>query len=564
MKALILAAGFGTRLKPYSDKTPKSLFPIAGRPNLDIIIRRLEDAGCDAAVINTHHLHHKIDRFLSSQRYSIPVYTKYEPEILGTGGAIKNFTDFWDSRPFFVINSDVVTDIDLKMVYNFHLGHHFPATLVLYDDPEFNKVTVDKNNFIVDFSCQSPLLKTENTRNLTFTGIQVLDPVVLDFIPEGQLFGSIDAYTQMIRKGLKIRALRYHHYWKDIGTPERYQEAVYDKMAPISFQKAYPEYNAGHIDRIQLKGDGSDRTWYRLKASECSLIMADHGIRQPETTSEIDAFVSIGRHLYDKKLPVPKIYLYDLFSGLVFLEDLGETSLQAVVQQPKGQNQITAVYETVIDQLIKLSIEGAKNFNPSWTCQTTHYDKSLILEKECRYFVDAFLNRYLGMNIYFNDLEEEFKRLADSALEYASLGFMHRDMQSRNIMIKNNLCYFIDFQGGRIGPLQYDLASLLIDPYVELPYSFQTHLLNHCYERLSAYRRVEQKVFYSCYTSCAITRNLQILGAFGFLSRQKGKPHFERYIPPAVKTLKHNLSNIKNLNLSALTSIVSKLGSSPI
>ena len=88
MKALILAAGFGTRLRPFTEDTPKPLFPIAGRPLLDILIRNLQDAGCEAIIINTHHLYLKIKSFIAKQSYTIPVCTRHEPEILGTGGAI--------------------------------------------------------------------------------------------------------------------------------------------------------------------------------------------------------------------------------------------------------------------------------------------------------------------------------------------------------------------------------------------------------------------------------------------------------------------------------------------
>jgi len=104
MKALILAAGFGTRLLPFTKNIPKALFPVAGRSLLDIIILSLQNAGCKAVIINTHHLYKKIDSYLARQKYAIPVTTRYEPEILGTGGAIKNVADFWDHNPFMVIN----------------------------------------------------------------------------------------------------------------------------------------------------------------------------------------------------------------------------------------------------------------------------------------------------------------------------------------------------------------------------------------------------------------------------------------------------------------------------
>jgi NDP-sugar pyrophosphorylase family protein len=122
MKAMILAAGLGTRLFPFTESTPKPLFTISGRPLVDIIIHSLQSAGCKAVIINTHHLYKNIDSFLASQHYTIPVYTLYEPVILGTAGAIKNAAYFWDTQPFMVINSDIVTDIDLRKVYDFHLS----------------------------------------------------------------------------------------------------------------------------------------------------------------------------------------------------------------------------------------------------------------------------------------------------------------------------------------------------------------------------------------------------------------------------------------------------------
>jgi len=133
---------------------------------------------------------------------------------------------------------------------------------------------------------------------------------------------------------------------------------------------------------------------------------------------------------------------------------------------------------------------------------------------------------------------------------------MHRDMQSRNIMFKNNNIYFIDFQGGRIGPLQYDLASLLIDPYVELPHLLQAHLLNYSVKRLATIIRIDRDKFCISYKYCAIIRNLQILGAFGYLSRIKGKTYFEKYIPAALKTLKNNLSQCEDAEFPRLMAIV--------
>ena len=563
MKALILAAGLGTRLRPHTLCTPKPLFPIFGQPNLDTIIHRLEKIGCKAIVINAHHLHEKIEDFIAKRQYPIPVRISYEPVILGTGGAIKSLSSFWDDAPFFVINGDVVTDTDLAAVYQFHLGHHHPATLVFCDAPEFNTVNVsldDTNVISFDRTHHGPI--ESNSIKLTFTGIQVLDPLVLEYIPDNQFYSSIDAFKKMMANGHHIAAYTPKTlYWKDIGTPKRYMEAVCDKMAPLAFEKAFGGRPANDIQRIPLKGDGSDRKWYRLQTDSDFLVMVDHGICRSEGATEFSAFVNIGNHLYQKGIPVPAIFLHDDFSGLVFLEDLGNLHLQDVIHKNDRNKHIRFLYESIIEGVIEMSINGYSGFDLDWTYQTQEYDVSLIMEKECRYFVEAFLNGYLNMSIRFENFAQEFELIAEEAIQNAISGFMHRDMQSRNIMIKDNQFRFIDFQGGRIGPFQYDLASLLIDPYAELAPDLQQHLLKYAFEKILRHKLIERRTFYNGYTYCAICRNFQILGAFGFLTCKKNKPWFEQYIPSALKTLKQNLSGIQNKKLNRLTSLVEKIPS---
>ena len=574
MKALILAAGLGTRLRPYSENTPKPLFTIGGRPLLDIIISNLIDSGCKAIIVNTHHLHQKIDAYLTRKKYPVPVTTRHEPDILGTGGAIKNVADFWDNTPFIVINSDIFTNIDFKSVYEFHLNHRHPATLVLYNDPEFNTVAINNDGFIQGFNERSSITGPSDSpingprsfgfeayKRLTFTGIQVLEPELLELIPDNVFFSIIDGYKKLLSQNKKLCAyITKDHYWKDLGTPERYKLAVFDKMAPEAFKLAFPGSEGSNIVRTELYGDGSDRKWYRVERGDRSLVMADHGIRQDNSTCETDAFVAIGLHLHAKGIPVPKIYCYDTFSGHVFMEDLGGMSFQTLVKNIENQNDVVSHYKLLIRHIGKLSIDGGKDFDPAWTCQTAYYTKDLIVEKECRYFVDAFLKGYLKMDIRFQDFEDESRSLADKALKFSINGFMHRDLQSRNIMVKNNRFYFIDFQGGRLGPIQYDLASLLIDPYVSLSRPVQDILLKFAVKTLSPVIRIDPDKFISCYQYCAITRNLQILGAFGFLSRIKKKRYFEKYIPNAIKSLKHNLSSFGNTEFPNLTSIVKEIG----
>jgi aminoglycoside/choline kinase family phosphotransferase/dTDP-glucose pyrophosphorylase len=556
MKAMILSAGLGTRLLPFTRHTPKPLFTINQQPILDRIVEQLHRAGCTALMINTHHLHDQIEKFIAGRSYPIHAQTCYEPEILGTGGAIRNVADFWSEAPLLIINADIVTDIGLDRVYHHHCSHPHPVTMVMHDRPPFNSVGVNREQFVTGFHTDER--QNDGVRAMAFTGIHVMDRRVLDYLPAAGPSHIIDAYAQMLQAGEKIKALIVRdHYWQDIGTPASYRTAVLDHMAPAAFAIAFGQPPAGPIQYQPLQGDGSDRRWHRLTADDNCLIMVDHGIRTGDgRRQEVEAFVDIGRHLHATGAAVPQLYLHDTFSGLVFLEDLGDLHLQDAARQA-NPDQLEHLYRQVIDHWLHMALESGRDFDPGWTWQSARYDKTLILEKECRYFVEAFLNGYLGDRTGYDNLVDEFERLADRALKEGFFGFMHRDLQSRNIMIQGNRIVFIDFQGGRWGPLQYDLASLLIDPYVALPAATQDRLRQYAARALQGKAGVDAKTFLAGYEYCALTRNLQMLGAFAFLSRIKGKRGFEAFIPPAVTTLHRNLAVLRDIRMPRLKRLVS-------
>jgi len=543
MKALILAAGLGTRLLPYTRMRPKPLFPLAARPLLERHILQLREAGCEAVIVNTHHLPEQIETFIASGCWGIPVVARREPDILGTGGAIRNVRDFWDERPFFVINADICHAVDLRRVYAFHLREGSAATLVLANDAEFNSVTVDPQGRIRGFAA-SPSAAPAGA--LTFTGIQVLDPAVLDYIPSGGASHSIEAFRAMISDGRDVRGfITAHEGWMDLGTPERYRRAAREACAREAWEQAFSQPPPAALAWERLEGDGSDRQWSRVKAEEGSLVLADHGLRATAAVAEVDAFIHIGRHLKSKGLPVPAIHFADDFAGLVFLEDLGDANLQSAVRGAPDRRRVMAVYRKVIDGLVALSVEGAEGFDPAWAYQTPAYDRQVVMERECRYFCDAFLKGYAGMDTGFDDFQDEFGHIADQALADGRRGFMHRDLQSRNIMLTGDRFYFIDFQGGRIGPVQYDLASLLIDPYAGLTSEEQEHLLGYALQQLAVQRPIDAASFRRALSGCALSRNLQVLGAFGFLTTVKGKSRFARYIPAALRGLAGRLATFE-------------------
>jgi dTDP-glucose pyrophosphorylase len=334
MKALILAAGLGTRLKPHTRSWPKPLFPIDGRPVLGLMIDNLKRAGCTEVAVNAHHLTHRIRAYVDENDFGLPVHLSHESEILGTGGAIRHLSSFWGSDPFFVVNADIVTDIDLAKVYRTHCKRGRIVTLVMHDREPFNHVWVDEYDRITGFDKYTEPMLQNNQRKMAFTGIHVMDTATIGRIP-GDIFSDIiSVYQQMIDKGLSIHAhVVADHYWQDMGTPKRYRDAVVDAMAPKAFQSAFSDYEIDTINCRRLSGDGSDRRWFRLVSGRHSLILVDHGITTTISGSEVNAFVNIGHHLNACGLPVPCIFAHDGFSGLVFLEDLGDLHLQQIVEK---------------------------------------------------------------------------------------------------------------------------------------------------------------------------------------------------------------------------------------
>lgn len=547
MKAMILAAGFGTRLLPYTKVLPKPMFTLDNRPLLEIHIQNLVRAGCRHIIINTHHLHDKINDFLENSRFDCELTVLHEPRILDTGGAIRNARQYLDRSDFFVVNADVVCSVDLTKVWNAHRQSRALATLALYDCEQFNKVGFDANRYITGFDGKN--------NALTFTGIQVLSPAIFDHFPDKKVFSSIDVY-KTLSDSRKVKAyIPDRAFWSDIGTPEAYR-----KTSALSLCRQYfniSEDEQQNIELNRLAGDGSDRQWYRAVYENRSVIVSDHGICPDgsEQEKQLNAFVKIGRHLEASEVQVPQIISWDRLSGIVLVQDLNDRHLFNVVHKESDPLKRRQIYKKVIDGLIRFSNEGFKDFNPAWTCQTCSYDPQTILKFECRYFMEAFVNGYLGLKNRFEDYLFEFEYIAEKASSGGHTGLMHRDFQSRNIMIYQDKVYFIDFQSARTGPLAYDLASLLIDPYIMLMSDDQQYLFDYALEKLDL-ATVERNTFAQCFNHCRVTRNLQFLGAFSFLSQVKNKKQFERYIPDAVNLLDNSIKKLDTSKLPKLSALI--------
>jgi len=307
-----------------------------------------------------------------------------------------------------------------------------------------------------------------------------------------------------------------------------------------------------------LQGDGSKRIFWRITASVSGprFIAMANSPNDDIARRENFAYLMIGKHLHQKGVPVPGIYTYDLNQGCFVMEDMGPTSLQDVVFSKKGH---LPVYKKLADHLLRLQIAGANNFDPAWCNQTERYDRQVMIKYEANYFRDAFLHLYLGRKRQWPELEVSFNHLAETASRADSSFLLHRDFQSRNIMISDGKIGILDWQGARFGPLGYDLASLLIDPYTDLPQPDRDTIFEHYLALIKEHNAAWTESIKRYYPYLAMQRNLQILGAFSYLTRTIKKPYFETYIPAALRCLRGLLHEVNDPELSPLRDLLKDL-----
>ncbi len=298
-------------------------------------------------------------------------------------------------------------------------------------------------------------------------------------------------------------------------------------------------WNPASVRISSLTPDGSIRRFFRLEApGEAPLI----AILPPEDDeagqAEAKAFFHIGRHLRQSGTPVPEVHAYDPENGMVLCEDLGNQRLHDRTpgswerRGPKME-----LYCQALRRLARMQVRAAEGFEPSWCWDTPRYDRALMMETESGYFLRACCTHLLGLSYDREAVEAECAQLAEAAAEAPAGFFLHRDFQSRNIMLRDESPCFIDFQGGRLGPLAYDVASLLLDPYAALPLETQDYLREVYLRALREETDYPAEQFLREYRLLALQRNLQILGAFAFLSQVRKKAFFAQFLHPALLSL---------------------------
>lgn len=265
MQAMLLAAGYGTRLRPYSQLRPKPLFPVLNRPLLLHLLDQLVDYA--PLVVNCHHLAEQIQTVLS-QRPEVQI--QYEPEILGTGGSLRQAYHYLQDAPLLVMNGDIFHDIDLAAIRTAHQRSGLGVTLALHDYPRFNKVGVTRDGQVRGFHAMSG-------EQLAFTGIHILEPEVIRMIPAGRFYHIIDLYETLAQQG----QVGYCHmdgcFWRDMGTPEDYLALHAELLGAADKWLVAPTARIGR--NVVLEGWGciGEQAQIGDGARLCCCVVWDHG-----------------------------------------------------------------------------------------------------------------------------------------------------------------------------------------------------------------------------------------------------------------------------------------------
>lgn len=236
MKAMILAAGLGTRLQPLTNATPKPLLPVAGTPLIVWNLLLLRRHGVTEVIINLHHLGGMIqDALGDGTKFGMRLAYSHEPVILGTGGGLKKAEPFFGGDPFLVLNGDTLLELDLGALAQFHRQGGALATMVVRDDPEADRwgaVEMDARQRVVRITGQGRT-DTGPTVKRMFAGVHLMHPHVLREVPADRESSIIDAYVREIERGAMILGFEMAGYWSDVGMPERYAQAQRDAEAGL-------------------------------------------------------------------------------------------------------------------------------------------------------------------------------------------------------------------------------------------------------------------------------------------------------------------------------------------
>jgi len=310
-------------------------------------------------------------------------------------------------------------------------------------------------------------------------------------------------------------------------------------------KRLFEQYFHSPAERVQpLQGQlgGSGRVIVRLSGANRSAIGIVYPVREENV-----AFLEFSRHFRRHGLPVPEIYAEALNESAYLEQDLGDTTLFEFLSNNRAGDDISPevidAYRKVAATLPRSQVEAGRDLNYKVCYPRASFDRQSIAW-DLNYFKYYFL-RLAGIPFNEQALEKDFGRLTKFLLTAEHDYFLYRDFQSRNVMLQGGEPFFLDYQGGRKGALQYDIASLLYDAKADLPPALRQHLLDHYLEVLSAFTDVKRDAFMQHYYAYVYVRIMQAMGAYGFRGFYERKPHFLQSVPYALKNIRWLLHNVE-------------------
>lgn len=580
----VLGAGLGTRLGPLTASLPKPLLPIFGKPLVTFAFDHLIAAGVDNFVVNTHHCPEQWPAHFPDAAYrGCPITFVHEPELLETGGGIRNARAYLEGKTFFVHNGDVLADLDLHKLLDAHRSGQHEVTLALRSSGGPLRARFDEETGLM--SDLRDVLGSTNGCPCVFTGIALLSPAIFDFLPEEGAYSVIPVFLEMMRRGVRVGGVLLDAgLWRDIGTAEAYR-SIHTEIAaglrisyaqesgwmategtPASSSRKKESRLSALIPNNVLKvvgahwnGDppcglsiepiekgGSDRTFFRIRGGQDASLILIHYSRQREENCH---YAGIGRFLAGAGVGVPRMFWHDPAAGWLLMEDLGETDLWQFRKAPWGTRR--PLYESALDQALLIHSRATNRLKDGSDADSTphlqpEFDESLY-HWEQEYFFQHCLGNFFQLSA--RDLRElrTLPDLANTARRLAGLPrtLVHRDFQSQNVILFRGGAWLIDFQGLRLGLPHYDLASLLYDPYVSMDPAEREALAAYYFSQaMNVGLEISKPDFEETFHLCAMQRLMQALGAFGFLGLEKGKTRFLDFIPIAGRSLSRTLDHL--------------------
>ena len=500
-KAVVLAAGLGTRLRPLTCAVPKPLMPVWGEPMLARIVALLRSWGVEDIVVNCHYLHEQVEAWCAANGCR----ASYEPEILGTGGVLNPRRDWIGTDDFYLANGDIVIEnVEKLNVERLNAGGEVIACAVVTEEGPRTIEVEPESGFVTNWKSDD----AGYPGTFTYCGLACLKAEILKYVEPTGFSSIVTAYEKAMMEGKFVKAVQPKDMlWTDAGTIASYIDLNRDgddnAFADI------PQLKAAGVKKADFLGArGSDRAFFR--SDDGIVILYDD-----EKRGENAKYAGHAKWLKAKGVPVPDV-----------LADFPELKTTVMAWGGTEKKMSLEDYVKVVEALERFNRLGDAAVRDGLSLEPP-FDADLY-----RWERELFAKYCLGESFQMEMPEAVRKELENVAtiLEREPKALVHRDFQSTNVLWKGNDLTFIDFQGMRLGPAAYDLASLVYDPYVTFTEG-ERRALVALYAKTAGRPEFEKVLPYA-----AVQRLSQCLGAYGRLA-SVGQPQFQKYVVPALQNL---------------------------